>query len=378
MLQVVVRMSVSPPEALIVGGGIAGLSSAITLGRQGWRCSILERDPQRQRKGQGLLLPPSGHQALQRLAVEDIAGFSAAIDRYELCQPDGRLDQEFAITGARSVLHRDLLVALQRSLPASVRLVAGRCRGLEPAADGDWQVISDDLPPLRADLIVAADGIGSVCRRQLFPQARLTQERTTELVLVTRDPVLVRQLGNSCRKFQDRAAGLAIGLLPCRNDQLLVFAQFARDRHEPSAGPEAAGLLRRCFGGWNAQLEPLLNGLDTSGCRLWHTTDLDPLPRLHDRNLVLVGDSGHPLLTVTSQGASSALEDALVLAAELASGPHGLAAGLERYSRRRLPLLADLVREGRVKQQQFLDPAAGGIQASAPLVGFGLAPSLAG
>ena len=194
MLQVALTMSVSPPEALIVGGGIAGLSSAITLGRQGWRCSILERDPQRRRKGQGLLLPPSGHQALRCLAVEDIAGCSAAIDRYELCQPDGRLDQEFPIAGARSLLHRDLLVALQRSLPASVRLVAGRCRGLEPAADGDWLGISDDLPPLRADLIVAADGIGSVCRRQLFPQARLTQERTTELVLVTRDPVLVRQL----------------------------------------------------------------------------------------------------------------------------------------------------------------------------------------
>lgn len=369
----------SSPEALIVGGGIAGLACAITLGRQGWRCSLLERDPQRQRKGQGqgLLLPPSGHQALQRLAVGDIASFSAAIDRYELCRPDGRPDQEFAIHGALSLLHRDLLIALQRSLPASAGLVAGRCRALETAADGNWQVLCDDLPPLRADLIVAADGVGSVCRRQLFPKARLTQERTTELVLVTRDPVLVRTLGNACRKFQDRAAGLAIGLLPCRNDQLLVFAQFARDRHEPCAGPEAAALLRRCFGGWNALLDPLLDSLDTSDCRLWHTTDLDPLPRLHDGNLVLVGDSGHPLLTVTSQGASSALEDAQVLAEELASGLHGLSASLERYSRRRLPLLADLVREGRVKQQQFLAPAAGSIQASAPLVGFGLEPSLA-
>lgn len=369
------------PTALIIGGGIAGLASAIALGRKGWSCTLLEQDPQRARPGQGLLLPPCGHRALVQLGVRSIEGFSAAIERYDLCQADGRLDQTFAIEGARSLLHQDLLEALQEALPAGTQLEAGRCQGLKEAAGGGWEVITDTLAVRHADLIVAADGVGSVCRRQLFPQAQLTRERTTELVLVIREPALAEQLQGSCRKFQDRAAGLALGLLPCRNGQLVVFAQFASARHSPCAGPEAAPLLRRCFGGWNPLLNRLLDGLDTSNSRLWHTTDLDPLPRLHDRNLVLVGDSGHPLLTVTSQGASAAIEDALVLAETLAtrsaSGLAGLTSGLERYSQTRLPRVAELVREGRSKQQQFLDTSSGHSPASAPLVGFGLEPSLA-
>lgn len=374
-------MRASAPEALIVGGGIAGLASAITLGQQGWRCTILERDRQRQRRGQGLLLPPCGQRALERLGVRHIDAFSAAIDRYELCQPDGRPLQQFAISGARSLVHRDLLIALQQALPSGTRLEEGRCLALA-AAGSSWEVISDDRPPRRADLIVAADGVGSVCRRQLFPQARLTTERTTELVMVIQAAPLVQQLRGCCRKFQDRLAGLALGLLPCRQDRLVVFAQFASDRHSPCDGPAAAALLHRCFGGWNPLLDQLLDGLDTSESRLWRTTDLDPLPRLYDRNLVLVGDSAHPLLTVTSQGAASAMDDALALAQALAtipaSGQDGLAAALEHYTRARLPQVAALVQEGRAKQRQFLDPAAGGTQASAPLVGFGLEPSLAG
>ncbi|MFM7640565.1 MAG: FAD-dependent oxidoreductase [Cyanobium sp.] len=373
-------MSETAPKALIIGGGIAGMASAIALGRGGWSCTLLEQDPQRARPGQGLLLPPGGCRALERLGVRPIEGFSAAIERYELCQADGRLDQQFAIPGARSLLHQDLLQALQEALPAGTRLEVGGCLALAAVAGGGWEVISNSLPNRHADLIVAADGVGSVCRRQLFPTAQLTPERTTEVVLVTRAAALVQQLRGSCRKYQDRRGGLALGLLPCSNDQLVVFAQFASARHSPSAGPEAAALLRRCFGGWNPLLDQLLKGLDTSNSRLWRTTYLEPLPRLHDANLVLVGDSGHPLLTVTSQGASAAMEDALVLAESLATLPTtglaGLASGLDRYSRARLPLLVELVREGRARQQQFLDTSSKCGPASAPLVGFGTEPIL--
>jgi len=57
-------MKPAPAQAVIVGGGIAGLAAAITLGRKGWVCTVLEQDAKRLRSGQGLLLPPSGRDAL--------------------------------------------------------------------------------------------------------------------------------------------------------------------------------------------------------------------------------------------------------------------------------------------------------------------------
>ena len=170
----------------------------------------------------------------------------------------------------------------------------------------------------RADLIVAADGVHSACRRSLFPEANLTQERVTELVLSLVDPVHSLALAGCCRKFQDSASGLALGLLPCRSGRLVAYAQFATARHRaPERERDVVPFLRHHFGGWNPLLEGLLEELTPETSHLWHTTDLDPLPQLHRGNVVLVGDSAHPLLPFTSQGSAAALEDALCLAAQL-------------------------------------------------------------
>jgi salicylate hydroxylase len=363
------------PEALIVGGGIAGLAAAIGLARLGWRCTILERDPQHRRAGHGLLLPSSGHEAVQQLGLGGLEAASAPIRAFELCHRDGSLLERFPVPGSLSVLRRDLVALLREALPALVRLEAGRALRLEARGAGTFAVVDEDQKLWCADLIVAADGVHSACRSGLFPEARLTPERVTELVLSLADPDLNRELAGRCRKFQDPASGLALGLLPCRGERLVAYAQFATARHPaPGRAGEVAAFLRERFGGWNPLLERLLADLSTASSHLWHTTDLDPLPRLHCGNVVLVGDSAHPLLPFTSQGSAAALEDALCLAAAL-DGTDGrdaqeLPIALQRYSQRRSRALQPLVQQGRALRHRFLDPSSAATAPVAPLAGF--------
>ncbi len=369
-------MASPPPGALIVGGGIAGLASALALARLGWRCTILEKDSRRRRAGQGLLLPRCGRHALERLGVDDIASDGCPIDAFQLDARDGTAPRSFAIPGALALLHRDLIERLSRALPATVALLGHVAAGLEPGPAGSWRVVGCDGQRWSADLIVAADGVGSLCRRNLFPGASLTPEQVTELVLVTPAPALVQQLAGTCRKIHDREAGLALGVMPCRDGQLLLYAQIATARHTIS-GLEATGaFLRRHFRGWIPPLDGLLDGPAGDRAHMWRTTDLDPLPRLHHGNAVLVGDSGHPLLPFTSQGVASALEDALELGAALAGvdpgEPAALAAALARYSSRRLPVVTRLLQEGRETRRQFLTATPGAERCRPPLVGFEL------
>lgn len=363
------------PGALIIGGGIAGLASALALTRVGWPCTLLEQESGRQRSGQGLLLPPSGHTALQRLGVGNVAAASLAIDTFQLCGRDGTLQHSFPIAGSLALRHRDLLNLLKGALPAGTELIDQRCAGLEAGAGGDWQVVGGDGQRWTADLIVAADGVGSVCRRALFPDATLTPETVTELVLVTAAPALVQQLAGCCRKLQDTDAGLALGLMPCRNGQLLVYAQIATARHTIPAAGATAAFLRQRFQGWMPPLDALLADLNEDATHIWRTTDLDPLPRLHHRNVVLVGDSGHPLLPFTSQGVASALEDALLLTTALQGLDPGdasaVGAALARFSSERLPALAEMLEKGRETRRQFLEPSDAAPPAGPPLVGFG-------
>lgn len=365
------------PQALIVGGGVAGLASAIALGRRGWRCTILERDPRHRRPGHGILLPHCGQQTLEQLGVEGIGAASAAISAFELHDRDGSPLQRFPIAGSLALLHRDLLALLGRALPPGITVVDRRGIGLEEGADGRLQVMTDDGQRWRGQLIVAADGVRSACRRALFPQARLTPELVTEIVLDLHAPALVRHLAGTCRKFLDPGGGLALGLMPCRNGQLVVFAQFATALHPAVTAATSAAFLRQRFGGWTALLDDVLRDLHTSSAHIWHTTDLDPLPRLHQGHVVLVGDSAHPLLTFTSQGTATALAGALRIRDALDGvdpwDHHALSAALARYSASRLPELARLVREGREKRRQFLSPGQRSSRPLAPLVDFGVA-----
>jgi hypothetical protein len=363
----------TPPAAVIVGGGIAGLASAISLAVAGWRCTVLEPSLLRSRTGHGLLLPAASRVALDRLGVAGLAQASAPIEAFELCRKDGGLQKRFSIPGSLGLLRQDLMALLHSALPPSVSLVANRCVGLEARGERTFQVVSEDRRRWQAELVVAADGVGSPCRQALFPEAQLTAELVTELVLSVANAPLAKQLAGRCRKFQDTNSGLALGLLPCRAGKLVVYAQFATARHPAPPPGEYGPFLRRHFGGWNPLIEQLLEGLSPQGAHLWHTTDLDPLLQLHRGNVVLVGDSAHPMLPFTSQGSSAALEDALRLASVLRGtdgrDPEALRGALERYSAERRPELLPLLEEGRALRSLFLNPDATATP-MAPLAGF--------
>jgi salicylate hydroxylase len=359
---------------VLVGGGIAGLAGAIALCRTGWHCTILEQQLERRRHGHGMLLPPAGRLALESLAGAPLGRFSTPIDSFELCSRDGFLRRRFPISGSLSLLHRDLLTLLQQALPAAVEVRQETCTGLELGEQGAYRVVMASGQRWDADLIVAADGIRSVCRTSLFPEARLTPELVTELVLVVRDGTLSEGLQRRCRKFHDPEEGLALGLVPCRDGQVVLYTQLASQSHPPPARGEAQAFLWERFGHWNPELGDLLRDLDCSDAHLWRTGDLDPLPRLHGRNAVLVGDSAHPMLPFTSQGAATALQDALALAAALADIARlrgGLAEALAVYSATRLPELRPLLLEGRALRRRFLDPTATTAALEVPLAGLG-------
>lgn len=364
-------------QAIIVGGGIAGLATAIGLTRNKWHCSILEQSPLRVWKGHGLLLSPTGQAALEALGVQAISSFSHRIDSFLLCNARGMMLQEYAIPGSLSLLHRELLRALLQALPPSVHLFQERCMGLQGNPEDGYQVVGANGQLWSGELIVAADGVGSICRRMLFPKARLTEELVGELGLVVRNGPCAERLGRSCHKFHDAKAGLAVGLVPCPQGQVVIYAQIAIDRHVMPQPKEAIRFLQQRFAGWNAEVQALLQDLDPSlVVHRWHTTDLDPLPALHRGSVVLVGDSGHPMLPFTSQGTTSALVDALRLNSLLAisDNPESLQDALSRYSASRLQDLAPLVQQGRELRRQFLTPDPGARSAMLPLAGFAAAP----
>ena len=352
-------------EVVVVGGGIAGLAVAHDLLRRGASPQVLERDGLGERGGHGFLLLDRGRRALASLGFSetDLDRYGERLRGFELYAPSGELLASAPIEGTWGFRRRRFVQWLADTLPSGVvRFGAGFAT---VRRDGDGAEVQLDGHAWRPDVVVAAEGVRSATRAALFPDRALTEVRIFELVYSTYDPALHAQIGDRFLKIQDPDAHLAVGVVPAGDGHIIWFVQLDRARYGEQVEVEGGrrAVLQALVGGWAWPVPELLAATDLEDVHVWRTTDLDPLPALHDGNVVLVGDAAHPLLPFTSQGVNLALEDALSLvesfhdAGALAEpSPDTVGRALAHWSALRLPVIASTVAQGRALRERFLHP----------------------
>src|SRR5271155_2031570 len=172
--------------ATVVGGGIAGLASAVALAQAGGRVTVLERAAAFGEVGAGLATTPNGMTALAALGLDQAvravayqtgtAGMQAQNGRWIMRMPDTRTDPGAVTTIwglQRQRLHgvlreaAEAADAIQPVTDAEVIAVRPGEPGGEPATV-TWRTPGGEQTAA-ADLVAAADGVRSAVRAQLFP-----------------------------------------------------------------------------------------------------------------------------------------------------------------------------------------------------------------
>jgi 2-polyprenyl-6-methoxyphenol hydroxylase-like FAD-dependent oxidoreductase len=176
--------------AAVVGGGIAGLASAVSLAQAGWQVTVLERAPVFGEVGAGLAVIGNGMTALAALGLDRAvraAGYQTVYAGFQ--DPNGRWLKRFP--GSQGDPHAvSTLWGLHRQ-----RLHAVLCRSAD-AADGVDVVTGAEVVAVRSGapggelaavtwrtgieahrvaahlVVAAADGVRSAVRAQLFPAVR--------------------------------------------------------------------------------------------------------------------------------------------------------------------------------------------------------------
>jgi salicylate hydroxylase len=322
----------------VIGGGVAGSAAAIALRRIGAEVTVYEayEDPAGP-IGSYVSLAVNGLRALDALgclAQVQATGFPVA--RHRMWSGRGKLLGDVA-RGRRpedpmrsvTVMRADLVGALRAAaLESGARILTGQRLDREAV-----RRTAD------ADLVVGADGIWSVTRPILDPSA--PQPGYAGLYLVSgASGKLPARLPRDGFNWVFGRHGVFI-FIPAPHGTVWWTAQVAMP--EAPADLAAIGLpeLSRLFG-TEVQASAVLEAATTVGpAHLGHMLR-PPTCRYQDR-LVIIGDAAHPV--GAGQGASIALEDAVILARGLAgAGPEAVPAALAAFDRERQPRAGKLAK----------------------------------
>lgn len=350
--------------AVVVGGGIGGLATAVGLHRIGWRVRVLERAPDFTEVGAGLSLWPNGLRALDWLglagrvravgAVEATGGVRDRAGRWLIRTANAEIERRHG--WPLLVVHRaELVGTLVAALPAESLRPGHEVRRVRTA--GRTAVVEHRDGLLRADLVVGADGLRSVVRRQGWPDAAAPGPAGYVTWRMITEP-LADPPGDGV-VFWGRGERIGFTALP--GDRCYVFAAAHGPRRgepgvsrdpvaagEPGAGAGVPGggehaAVRRRFGAWPDPIPALLAAVPPDRVLRHDGYHLPPLPTYVRGRVALVGDAAHVMDPILGQGACQALEDAVELTGRLATSGD-VDAALAGYDRRRRPRTQAIVR----------------------------------
>ncbi|MFG1945188.1 FAD-dependent monooxygenase [Nonomuraea sp. NPDC048826] len=358
-------------KAIIIGGGIGGLTAGVALRDRGWDVTVLERAPNLEPVGSGLAIAVNGLRALDTIGLGDpVRALSRMQGQIGIRRPDGRWlthtsgDEAAERYGdqAAVVLLRSRLVDLLAEALGPDRLRLGTT---VTGVDATTGAVLTDAGEFTGDLVVAADGIHSPSRRAIFPDHPGPVHSG-----VTAWRGLVPRPAEPLRSSESWGRGLVFGAHPLDEETVYFYATDLAPAGE-SAGDERAELIRR-FGGWHEPIPALLRDADPA--RILRN-DLyylrDPLPAMHAGRVALLGDAAHPMTPNLGQGACQAIEDAVVLA-------HVAGGDLAAYTEARLGRTAEVVRRSMsiCRMTKLRNPAAVALRDTAMSLATRLTPDL--
>lgn len=356
---------------VIVGAGIGGLTAAIALQRAGFSPRIYEQAPVLGEVGAGLSLSPN---AIKGLAWLDLESYLAEHANEPLTQytHHGETGEDLVVIDRRNCreqygaayyqihradFHQELVRVVNAHDPSAIRL-SHTLAGVENG-NGGPVVIFENGERVSADIVIGADGIRSIVRdhvfggdeveftghmawRALIPASQLPEffvERTTHVWVGG---------GRNCVTY------------PIRGKRLVNFVGFARAENwveESWSARAKPGEIRDTFAGWCEPAAQAVSAITDEDCFRWGLFARKPLSTLVEGSVALIGDAAHPMLPFFGQGASSAIEDAVVLARcfDAAASPDE---ALNRYNQARLERVTLLQSESNQggDRLQSLDP----------------------
>jgi len=359
-------------DVVIVGGGICGLSLALNLKQRGISARVYERAGEIKPLGVGITLLPHAMREFSALGLGNEL-LAAGIENRESCffnrfgqliyrEPRGKFaGYEYPEVGIhRGRLHVILYEAARKQLGPEAIRTDYECTGVEQDEHGAT-VHFKGRDSVRADVVIACDGINSALRKQFYPDDKLAFAGINTWRGVTRrKPILG---GHIYMRVGSILTGKIV-IYPIIDDvdehgnQLINWmAEIKRDTFEQNDWDKPGDLsdFFPLYESWRFDWLDVAQMIRNADQILeYPMVDKDPIERWTFGRVTLSGDAAHPMYPRGSNGGAQAAIDARTLADFLRSSSDPRDA-LTAYEAARVEPAAKVVLTNREHPPDFIN-----------------------
>lgn len=342
-------------KAIIVGGGVAGLTAALAFQRAGIDAIVYEaNEAPTGFKGSFLTLAMNGVNALRTIdAFEPVEESGFWVSSMELVSGSGKHLGDLNRNAKGLFIERDQLATVLRNeaMRRGIRCETKKqLLDAHPTQDGVSAHFADGTS-VSGDLLVGADGIHSRVRKLIDPAAPAPRYVGLLGLGGAAQVPAIKTIPETFTLVYGKRA--FFGWTPSTNGEVYWFANVPSTQ-EPDRQTLAAVSPQQ----WKQQLVQLFANDATPAADMIRSTPeydgftptilhmLHHLPHWYGELMVLVGDAAHGTSPTSGQGASLAIEDSIILAKCLrdCSDPQRACAVYERLRRSRVEKVAKLAR----------------------------------
>ncbi|MEM7112740.1 MAG: FAD-dependent monooxygenase [Chloroflexota bacterium] len=315
-------------KATIIGGGITGLTIAVGLQKAGHDFAIYETAEAFKPIGAGIILSPNALYVYDQLGLyEELAELGHPLRFFNISDVQGKVIQE---NDTRFILHGKPYASigihrgdLQRVLLSHIdkgKIHLGKLLEAVTAVSKDLHFKDGDT--IRADYVLACDGIHSAVRQSLFPKAKLRYSGQTCWRGVADIDLSVFQLGSPAELWGN---GLRFGYVPLGYNRVYWYGTAVSPPQQRDSDLQTT--KQKLLAHYRSFAPFVHNIIAATPAIMRHDLfDLSPIQTWTQGDFLLLGDAAHAMTPNLGQGAAQGIEDAWAIVKLLGQHPSHRAA----------------------------------------------------
>ena len=321
----------------IIGAGIGGLTTAISLEQKGIKARVFEQTEQIKPVGAGIILANNAMQVYEKLGLRRVIEengnsiSSINITKSNL-KPLSKVDLTYFEQKYHTkniAIHRGTLQQLLIDKLKSTDINLGhKLSSIDKVTNG-YCLKFENGKQIQSSTVLAADGLNSIVRQNILPNNAIRKANQICWRGITQCELPLKfknELNEAWGKTE------RFGFVRIAENKVYWYAlkSFKKSKNE-----FASNDLAQYFGDYHTVIKDIINSTEKTRIHTAEISDLKPTNNWFKENVCLIGDAAHATTPNMGQGACQAIEDAYVLSECLYK--YGINKSFSEYQKLRLP-----------------------------------------